>query len=85
MKKFWGSMAMLTATVLWGVAFSAQSSGMKFVEPMIFTSLRSLVGVLSLIVVIMVFDLCTEKRLTVWGRAKSKAGQRELLLGGAVW
>lgn len=84
MKKFWGSMAMLTATVLWGVAFSAQSSGMKFVEPMIFTSLRSLVGVLSLIVVIMVFDLCTEKRLTVWGRAKSKAGQRELLLGG-LW
>ena len=77
-------MAMLTATVLWGVAFSAQSSGMKFVEPMIFTSLRSLVGVLSLIVVIMVFDLCTEKRLTVWGRAKSKAGQRELLLGG-LW
>lgn len=84
MKKFWGSMAMLTATVLWGVAFSAQSSGMKFVEPMIFTSLRSLVGVLSLIVVIMVFDLCTEKRLTVWGSAKSKAGQRELLLGG-LW
>ena len=77
-------MAMLTATVLWGVAFSAQSSGMKFVEPMIFTSLRSLVGVLSLIVVIMVFDLCTEKRLTVWGSAKSKAGQRELLLGG-LW
>lgn len=84
MKKFWGSMAMLTATVLWGVAFSAQSSGMKFVEPMIFTSLRSLVGVLSLIVVIMVFDLCTEKRLTVWGSAKSKAEQRELLLGG-LW
>ena len=84
MKKFWGSMAMLTATVLWGVAFSAQSSGMKFVEPMIFTSLRSLVGVLSLVVVIMVFDLCTEKRLTVWGSAKSKAGQRELLLGG-LW
>ena len=77
-------MAMLTATVLWGVAFSAQSSGMKFVEPMIFTSLRSLVGVLSLIVVIMVFDLCTEKRLTVWGSAKSKAEQRELLLGG-LW
>ena len=84
MKKFWGSMAMLTATVLWGISFSAQSSGMKFVEPMIFTSLRSLVGVLSLIVVIMVFDLCTEKRLTVWGSAKSKAGQRELLLGG-LW
>lgn len=84
MRKFWASAAMLTATVLWGVAFSAQSSGMKFVEPMIFTSLRSLVGVLSLIVVIMVFDLCTEKRLTVWGSAKSKAGQRELLLGG-LW
>ena len=84
MRKFWASAAMLTATVLWGVAFSAQSSGMKFVEPMLFTALRSAVGVLSLLAVIMIFDFCSEKRLTLWGSAKSKAAQRELLVGG-LW
>ena len=33
MKKFWGSAAMIAATIIWGLAFSAQSSGMKFIDP----------------------------------------------------
>ena len=44
---------MLLAAVLWGFAFSAQSSGMKFVGPMLFVMLRSIVGVASLAAVIM--------------------------------
>ena len=52
MKKLWGSVAMVTATILWGVAFSAQSSGMRFVDPMLFTALRSLIGVAALVVLI---------------------------------
>ena len=82
MKKLWGSVAMLTATVLWGVAFSAQSSGMRFVSPLVFTALRSSVGVLALIVVIMLFDLCRKKRLTLWGGASDRTSRRELLAGG---
>lgn len=84
MRKFWASAAMLTATVLWGVAFSAQSNGMKFVEPMLFTALRSAVGVISLLAVIALFDLCGEKRLTFWGKAHSREERCELLLGG-LW
>ncbi len=75
---------MLAATVLWGVAFSAQSSGMDFIGPMLFTALRSTVGVLALIVVIMIFDLCREKRLTLWGSAKTPESRKELLAGG-MW
>lgn len=82
MKKLIGSASMIIATILWGVAFSAQSSGMKFVEPMLFTALRSLVGVISLIAVIMVIDLFREKRISLWGNAKTAAERRELVTGG---
>lgn len=84
MKKVWGSVAMLTATVLWGVAFSAQSRGMDFVEPMLFTSLRSAIGVIALVVVVMIFDLFREKRLTLWGSAGTPEARKELLVGG-LW
>lgn len=84
MKKFWGSVAMLTATVLWGVAFSAQSRGMDYLGPMVFTALRSAVGVAALVFVVMVFDFFRFKRLTLWGEAMTSASRRELLAGG-VW
>ena len=82
MKKLWGSVAMVTATILWGVAFSAQSSGMRFVDPMLFTALRSLIGVAALVVLIMVIDLFRERRLMLWGSARTPAERRELITGG---
>ena len=82
MKKLIGSSSMIIATVLWGVAFSAQSTGMKFVEPMLFTALRSLVGVIALIAVIMAIDLFREKRFSLWGSAGTAAERRELVAGG---
>ena len=82
MKKFIGSLSMIIATILWGVAFSAQSTGMKFVEPMLFTALRSLVGVVSLIAVIAIIDLFREKRLSLWGCAGTVSERRELIAGG---
>ena len=84
MKKFIGSASMIVATVLWGVAFSAQSRGMEFVDPMLFTALRSAVGVLSLIAVIAIIDLCREKRLSFWGSAQTPQARRDLILGG-IW
>lgn len=82
MKKLWGSVAMLTATILWGVAFSAQSRGMDYLDPMLFTALRSLVGVIALIVVIMVLDLFRLKKLSFWGSAADPSSRKELLAGG---
>jgi len=73
---------MLTATVLWGVAFSAQSRGMDFVHPMLFTALRSIVGVTALLVVIGIFDLVKFGKLTLWGSAATPQERRELLAGG---
>ncbi|MBE6377544.1 MAG: DMT family transporter [Lentisphaerae bacterium] len=83
-KKIWGSTAMIIATILWGVAFSAQSRGMDYLHPMLFTALRSAVGVGALCIVIMVIDFFREKRITFWGTAATSAEKKELLTGG-VW
>ena len=82
MQKFWGCMAMIIATVIWGFAFSAQSSGMRFVGPVLFVALRSIIGVFALIMVCMVFDYCRDKRLSIRGNAKTKEEQKFLLHGG---
>ena len=73
---------MLTATVLWGIAFSAQSRGMDFVQPMLFTALRSIVGVAALVVVIALFDLVKFRKVTLWGSAGTPEERHELLAGG---
>ena len=84
MKKLWGSTAMIIATILWGISFSAQSSGMRFVEPMLFTAFRSAVAVAALIAVIMIFDMVKFKRLTLWGDAADAEAKKNLLMGG-MW
>ena len=84
MKKIWALIAMTAATVLWGVAFSAQSSGMKFVGPMLFVALRSLVGAGALALTVMLFDLIRFKRISWWGSAEKNTEKRALIVGG-VW
>ena len=84
MKKIYGAAAMLTATVLWGLAFSAQSSGMKFTGAMLFVALRSIIGVIALLIVIMIMDLWRDKRLSWWGRGQSRREREHLLAGGIV-
>ncbi len=82
MQKFRGAFAMILATVLWGAAFSAQSSGAQIVGPMLFVMLRSVVGCAALIMVVMAFDLVRRKRLTFWGNAETPQARRDLLWGG---
>ena len=75
---------MLLATVLWGFAFSAQSSGMNFVGAMQFVALRSIVGVAALVIVIAVLDIVLRKRITVWGDAADDKNRKRLLAGGIL-
>ena len=82
MKKLIGSTSMIVATILWGVAFSAQSRGMTFVDPMLFTALRSAVGVIALIVVIAAIDFVKTKKVSLWGTAQTPQSRRDLIIGG---
>lgn len=84
MKKIYGIAAMLIATVIWGTAFSAQSRGAHLMDAMLFIMLRSIVGVLALISVIIFLDLIRRKRISFWGEAKTKQ-ERKFLLAGGFW
>ena len=82
MKTFWSASAMVAATIIWGFAFSAQSSGMRFIDPMLFTALRSLTGAVSLVPIILLADWFSVKKISLWGSAQKKTAQKELLWGG---
>ena len=55
LKRFKGSIMLLAAALIWGTAFVAQSSGMKYVEPFTYNSVRTLLGGTVLIPVIISF------------------------------
>lgn len=84
MKKIYAVLAMLSATVLWGFAFAAQSSGMKHVGALLFVALRSVVGVAALSLTAMCFDLIRFKRITLWGAAQDCRQRKFLLTGGVL-
>ena len=82
MKKISGIIALLIATMLWGTAFSAQSQGAKLADAMLFIMLRSAVGVIALIPVIISLDLLLYKKCSFWGTAKTLQDRKTLLYGG---
>lgn len=82
MKKICALSAMLFATVLWGFAFTAQSRGMDHVGALLFVMLRSIVGAVTLALVIMIFDFCKCRNFSFWGSAQTLQARRDLWLGG---
>lgn len=83
-QKAWGFSAMITATLLWGFAFSAQSKGMDFTGPVVFNTFRSIIAFLSLLAVTLVVELCQYKRITFRGTAESRIDKKNLINGG-IW
>lgn len=67
----------LTA-LIWGVAFVAQSVGMDHIGPFAFNAVRSFVGGIALIPVILFFD----RRKPAEQKAKESFDRKTLLLGG---
>ena len=84
MKNFWSSVAMISATIIWGAAFSAQSSAMQYVKPVLFIALRSAVGVTALAAVIALSDILRNRKISLWGNAVTPGERNELLTGG-LW
>ena len=63
------SLLLLLAATIWGIAFVAQSAGMEYVGPYTFNCIRSILGGLVLIPVILVMDRAK-------AREKGEAGNR---------
>ena len=53
MKHLRGSILLLTAAVIWGTAFVAQSEGMNYVGPFTYNAVRTLLGGIVMIPVIL--------------------------------
>ena len=69
---------LFVAALIWGTAFVAQSVGMDHIGPFTFNAVRSLVGGIALIPVILFFN----RRKSPERRETERANRKTLLLGG---
>ena len=67
-KTMQGCIALLTATVIWGCAFVAQSVGMDHIGPFAFQAIRCALGVLALLPMILIFDSGKKDQKTFFSR-----------------
>jgi drug/metabolite transporter (DMT)-like permease len=63
-KKFRGNTMLFTTALIWGTSFVAQKAGMDYIGPFTFNGLRSLLGALVLIPVILIMDAQRKKNST---------------------
>lgn len=81
-----GSLCLLTATVIWGNAFIAQSVGMDHMGPFTFQAIRCALAVVFLIPVILLFDLGKKDGESYFSRWKNpKLWKTGLICGGALF
>lgn len=75
---------MIAATLIWGTAFSAQSAGMRFLDPLTFTALRSITAALALGAIVLISKLIPKTYSPNRnGEDGSNAGEK--LLSGGFW
>lgn len=75
-----GSLMLTVCAVIWGSSFVAQTTGAEFVGPFTFISLRSLLGSLSLLPVILITDSIKKKNGT-YRPLETKNEKRFFVLG----
>ncbi len=78
-----GSLMLLTAALIWGTAFVAQSEGMRYVEPFTYNALRTLLGGIVLIPIILLFRFFGRKGNS-GEQTKERASLRTTVIGGIV-
>ena len=75
-----GSLLLLLAAVIWGSTFVAQSMGMDHIQPFTFQAIRSLMGTLALLPLILFSDRAQRKK----GAVKRPGEAKNLLIGGTL-
>ena len=71
MNKLRGSIMLFTTAFIWGSAFVAQKAGMDYIGPFTYNGLRSLIGALVLVPVVLIVNALQKKK----GRAELSAGE----------
>lgn len=79
-KQWYGNVLLLITALIWGCAFVAQSVGMDYVGPFTFNAVRSIIGGIVLLPVILLVD--TMKKKDGVNRNVSQKSRRTLHIGG---
>ena len=77
-KNFKGSIMLLITSIIWGTAFVAQSEGMNYVEPFTYNAMRTLLGGVVLIPVMILFRFSDKRN----GKEKSSCSLKNTVIGG---
>lgn len=77
-KNFKGSIMLLITSLIWGTAFVAQSEGMNYVEPFTYNAMRTLLGGVVLIPVMILFRFSDKRN----GKKKSSCSLKNTVIGG---
>ncbi len=77
-KNFKGSIMLLITSIIWGTAFVAQSEGMNYVEPFTYNAMRTLLGGVVLIPVMLLFRFSDKRN----GKEKSSCSLKNTVIGG---
>ncbi|MBR5536344.1 MAG: DMT family transporter [Clostridia bacterium] len=80
-KKMRGNLMLLLTALIWGTAFVAQSAGMEHVQPFTYNGIRTLIGGLVLIPVIVLFDIMKPASERMSSETQ-KATNKRSLIGG---
>ena len=80
-KKTIGNLMLLLTALIWGTAFVAQSAGMAYVGPFTYNGIRTLIGGIVLLPVILAFDHA-KPAVQRLAPAAQKAVNRTSLIGG---
>ena len=79
-KRLQGTLILALATLVWGISFVSQSESMNYIEPNTFNGIRTLLGCISLLPVILVLDMQKKKKDTY--TPMSKTQKTDLIKGG---
>ncbi len=77
-KNFKGSIMLLITSIIWGTAFVAQSEGMNYVEPFTYNAMRTLLGGVVLIPIMILFRFSDKRN----GKEKSSCSLKNTVIGG---
>lgn len=82
--KLKGSIALLIASVIWGFAFVSQKLGMEFMDPISFNGIRSVLGSLFLLPIILIISRYRYKKAPEVKKSDSDKGAKMLIIGGLI-
>ncbi len=81
-KKVKGNFLLLITSVIWGTAFVAQSKGMDYIEPFTYNSLRTLLGGIILIPLILIVRNIRKKQTP--SSHQSETSKKDTITGGII-